>query len=326
MKALMKPMRYPRDQEMHPDHFYFDDFERHNAEIASFHLDRILGFRRVPPTTGRLLNITSEIYSLAPLRLLKTFFISPADNLCFHGTCDYYCDTAHAFCGQPDMLEASVAVLLPSERIAPREELENPWKRTYNERDQAKWETGLSPICTHSACSRFSFVLFVRCPDDSYCDKVRKWPEFQDSRLLTDVMDMAIFDFLIGNQDRHHYEVFDMFEETDEYEYPKSVCPLHLDQGRAFGRPREDDLLILAPLTQCCQIRISTLQILLRFHQHSPHLSEAVDQATKSDPLYPLLLEKHLKALDRRLSIVLRTVRDCIQKKNVTSVIITDGF
>ena len=48
-------------------------------------LDRLLGFRRAVPVTGRHINITTDIYELAEADLLKTFFISPAGNLCFHG-------------------------------------------------------------------------------------------------------------------------------------------------------------------------------------------------------------------------------------------------
>lgn len=71
------------------------------------------------PVTGRLLNMTSELYQKAEGDLLNTFFVSPSDNLCFHGKCSYYCDTSHAICGNPDTLEGSFAAFLPSSKIAP---------------------------------------------------------------------------------------------------------------------------------------------------------------------------------------------------------------
>lgn len=39
---------------------------------------------------------------------------------------------------------------------------------------------------------------------------------------------------------------------------------IHLDHGRAFGKPKHDEVSILAPLYQCCIIRKSTLEKLLK--------------------------------------------------------------
>lgn len=283
LQALFKPMRFPREQQTLPNHFYFTDFERHNAEIAAFHLDRLLGFRRAMPVTGRRLNMTSELYQKAEGDLLKTFFVSPSDNLCFHGKCTYYCDTSHAICGNPDMLEGSFAAFLPSKEFAPRKVWRHPWRRSYHKRRKAQWET-----------------------ESNYCAVVREIPPYDQGRRLYDLMDMSIFDFLIGNMDRHHYETFKMFG--------NDTFPLHLDHGRGFGKPYHDELSILAPVLQCCMIRQNTLQTLLTFHNGPVKLSAALRKSLEKDPVAPVLWEPHLEALDRRVQIILRGIRDCLQK------------
>jgi len=51
----------------------YDGYDRHNAEIASFHLDRLLDFRRSPLVVGRRVNLKEDIMPVATERLLKTF-------------------------------------------------------------------------------------------------------------------------------------------------------------------------------------------------------------------------------------------------------------
>jgi len=287
-QALFKPMRFPRSQETLPDHFYFTDFERHNAEIAAFHLDRLLGFRRAVPVTGRKINITTDIYELAETDLLKTFFISPAGNLCFHGKCSYYCDTSHAICGHPDNSEASLAAFLPSKATAPRKTWRHPWRRSYHKRRKANWET-----------------------DEDYCDYVKQIAPYNRGRRLLDVMDMAVLDFLMGNMDRHHYETLKPF---GNYTYP-----LHLDHGRGFGRSKHDELTILAPLYQCCMIRSTTLQKLLKYHNaKGPQstLGFALKTSLEKDAVRPVLLDAHYQAVDRRMAIILKVLRQCLKAAN----------
>lgn len=42
-----------------------------------------------------------------------------------------------------------------------------------------------------------------------------------------------------------------------------------------------------------------------------------------NDPIAPVLWEPHLEALDRRVDIILKGVRDCIRKNSVEDVVIT---
>ncbi|XP_026560086.1 extracellular serine/threonine protein kinase FAM20C [Pseudonaja textilis] len=293
-QALFKPMKQTREQETPPDFFYFSDYERHNAEIAAFHLDRILDFRRVPPVAGRLVNMTREIRDVTrDKKLWRTFFISPANNICFYGECSYYCSTEHALCGKPDQIEGSMAAFLPDLSLAKRKTWRNPWRRSYHKRKKAEWEV-----------------------DPEYCEEVKQTPPYDRGTRILDIMDMTIFDFLMGNMDRHHYETFEKFG--------NNTFIIHLDNGRGFGKYSHDELSILVPLNQCCRIRKSTYLRLQLLAKEEYKLSQLMEESLLEDKIAPILYKLHLEAMDRRLRIVLQAVRDCIEKESYNKVVEND--
>ncbi|XP_004374241.1 pseudokinase FAM20A [Trichechus manatus latirostris] len=290
-KAMFKPMRQQRDEETPEDFFYFIDFQRHNAEIAAFHLDRILDFRRVPPTVGKLVNVTKEILEVTKNEILQSvFFVSPASNVCFFAKCPYMCKTEYAVCGNPHLLEGSLSAFLPSLNLAPRLSVPNPWIRSYTLAGKEEWE--VNPL---------------------YCDIVKQIYPYNSSNRLLNIIDMAIFDFLIGNMDRHHYEMFTKFGDDGFL--------IHLDNARGFGRHSHDELSILSPLSQCCVIKKKTLLHLQLLAQANYRLSDVMRESLLDDQLTPVLTEPHLLALDRRLQIILKAVEGCIEAHGEESVI-----
>ncbi|XP_039658877.1 extracellular serine/threonine protein kinase FAM20C-like isoform X2 [Perca fluviatilis] len=278
-----------RDEETNYNFYYFSDFERHNAEIAAFHLDRVLGYRRIPPVVGRLVDVVKEIKDVTTDRkLARTFFTSPVGNVCFYGQCSYYCSTEHAVCGRPRDLEASLAVMLPDLSLAVRRTWRSPWRRSYSRSKLAKWES-----------------------EPDYCSTVTKTQPFNKGTRLVDFIDLVILDFLMSNMDRHHYETFEKFG--------NSTFLVHLDNGRAFGRHSKDEPSILAPLEQCCRIRRSTWLRLRLLSLSQYRLSDVMRASLSHDPLHsvaPLLSEPHLAALDRRLKTVLETVSRCQKRQS----------
>ena len=47
--------------------------------------------------------------------------------------------------------------------------------------------------------------------NNNYCDKVKQIPPYDKGPRLMDITDASIFDYVIGNADRHHYESFQNF-------------------------------------------------------------------------------------------------------------------
>ncbi|XP_016103928.1 extracellular serine/threonine protein kinase FAM20C-like [Sinocyclocheilus grahami] len=156
-----------RHEETDVNLYYFSDFERHNAEIAAFHLDRILGFRRVPPVV-EIKDIPTDH------KLVTTFFTSPVGNTRFYGQCSHYCSTEYAICGRPLKIERSMAAMLPGLSLAPRHSWRSPWKRSYSRSKLPQWET-----------------------DFNYCDSIKKTHPYDRGTRLVDLIDLSILGFLM---------------------------------------------------------------------------------------------------------------------------------
>ncbi|KAM4750013.1 dynein heavy chain domain-containing protein 1 [Anableps anableps] len=153
-----------------------------NYGQALFKPKKILGYRRIPPAVGRLVDVVKEIKDVTTDRkLAKTFFNSPVGNVCFFGQCSYYCSTEHAVCGTPRDLEASLAMMLPDVSLAKRRSWKSPWRRSYSRNKLAQWET-----------------------DPNYCETVKKTPPYDKGTRLVDFIDLVILDFLMKFTARYH--------------------------------------------------------------------------------------------------------------------------
>ncbi|XP_047483055.1 uncharacterized protein LOC125035034 [Penaeus chinensis] len=69
--VIFKPLRYSRNELIEG---IYSGFDRHNGEIAAFHLSRLLDLRMVPLTVGRNVSLKRQILPVSARRLSKTFF------------------------------------------------------------------------------------------------------------------------------------------------------------------------------------------------------------------------------------------------------------
>lgn len=284
-KVVFKPKRYSRDYVVEGEPYA--GYDRHNAEVAAFHLDRILGFRRAPLVVGRYVNLRTEVKPVATEQLLSTF-LTVGNNTCFYGKC-YYCRETEPACADGDMMEGSVTLWLPD--VWPLQKHRHPWGRTYREGKLARWEY-----------------------DESYCDAVKKTSPYDSGPRLLDIIDTAVFDYLIGNADRHHYESF----QDDE----GASMLILLDNAKSFGNPSLDERSILAPLYQCCIIRVSTWNRLN--YLKNGVLKSALKSAMAHEPISPVLSDPHLDTVDQRLLNVLATIKQCTDQFGTDTVLVED--
>lgn len=68
-------------------------------------------------------------------------------------------------------------------------------------------------------------------------------------------------------------------------------------------------------------MRASTLEMLLKYHI-GPSLGQSLKASLDNDSVRPVLLDSHYEAVDRRVGLVLRIMRECLlEAENPSDVI-----
>lgn len=133
-RAVFKPKWYSREDIIEGEVYAGSD--RHNGEIAAFHLSRLLNIPMVPLAVGRKVSLRRQILPVATRKLAATFYSRRGGQVCFYGVC-YYCHKDSSVCDNGHTLEGSVVLWLPAKRL-PLMHLPHPWARTYTHTKLAK--------------------------------------------------------------------------------------------------------------------------------------------------------------------------------------------
>lgn len=296
-KVVFKPKRFERDYVV-PGNSW-DGFDRHNAEVAGFHLDSILHFRRAPLVVGKNLKFREEILPVATERLKATIRYKKDvldkngdPTTCFYGKC-YYCKEEDLVChDQNGLLEGTLTLWIEKENYG-FVKLRHPYQRTYHPDKQARWEY-----------------------DPKYCNLVvKKEAPYDKGPRLLDITDASIFDYLIGNGDRHHYETF------DPKKHGTDAMLIMIDNAKSFGNSSLHDTSILAPVKQCCVIRSNTYDLLT---QYKTNIGNVLDMSMKNDPIYPVLTQDHFAAMNLRMGHIFEAIDGCLEEFTPDQVIVDE--
>ncbi|XP_034835925.1 glycosaminoglycan xylosylkinase homolog isoform X1 [Maniola hyperantus] len=271
-KIYFKPKRYNLNHVINGN--IYGGFDRHNSEVFAYYLAMVLNFKWIPPSVIRHIHIHKDIVPVATAGLKRTMVKNDSGSLCIYGKC-FYCKINETVCPDSNGEIEGAAILYLDRQFKIHK---SPWRRSYNTR-KMEWET-----------------------DNDFCKKVKG---ILSAKRLLNLIDVAIFDFLIQNGDRHRYEVY------------KDQIVL-LDNGKGLGNAMVDELDILAPLYQCCILTTSTWQNL-----------EMISGGVLTDTIkklgalrgHTLATEEHFKAVERRLLKVYATVQYCIGKHGRSKVL-----
>ncbi|KAK9736517.1 Golgi casein kinase, C-terminal, Fam20 [Popillia japonica] len=260
-EIIFKPKWYKKDEVI--EGVVYAGKDRYGSEILGFYISGLFEKPIVPISAERIISFKNELLPVATEKFLKTTLYLN-NRTCVYGTC-YYCNKNDPICENSHHVLSGAAIFNIKGTIKVHK---SPWRRIYKAGKIAEWQA-----------------------NDNYCKIIS---QNLSSKRILDFIDVAIFDFLIQNGDRHHYETL-------------NGNLLWLDNGKGLGNPNIDHIDILAPLYQCCQIRKSTWSKLLQLS------GGVLKEKLKLMPnIGNFVTDAHLDALERRLLFIYATVEFCM--------------
>lgn len=264
-------------------------FDRYDSELATYYFRQMMdNFVETPVMIGVRLDLEHEVWPVRDQPLNNNTWITEDGRYCVRFVCGY-CDDGLVVCGNNEsksILEGSLSFWATE----PLERVKNPWSSDCGHKGVEKW--------------RLNSAL---CPQLYLND-----PFYGNRRTLLDAIDANMFDFLVGNPDRHTFEYWENGNERHI---------ILVDNGKAFPNADVDDVGLLAAVFQCCMIRERTYALLKSFSD-APTLIARFKTFMASDPLYPFLDEPHVLAVPRRIRKAIVVIELCIEKYGPAAVLI----
>lgn len=153
----------------------------------------------------------------------------------------------------------------------------HPWRRSYHKRRKAQWETD-ADYCTMVRDDKPIFFISSDLQNDNSPLLGERYSAIRlrsSSPWLDGHVYLWLYDWEHGSTSLWDLQVWQRMtiKETDNNKsfirlnriFGNDTFPIHLDHGRGFGKPFHDEISVLAPVLQCCLIRSSTLEMLLKW-------------------------------------------------------------
>ncbi|KAK3580852.1 hypothetical protein CHS0354_032912 [Potamilus streckersoni] len=266
--------------------------EHPQYEITGFTLNRLFKLKNMPYATGRRLSWANEIEPVATDALLNATIVLEDGDVCVKWAC--YQMRPKTYCFKKGVIEGAIIYWLDN--------------RLVRERYQSK---GTAHHEFHVRGRRLDEFQTLMPGEKDFCQEFRQIRTYRKDNTFGHVLDMAVVDYIMLNYDTKHTYIANNCSKAAInlniiVDYGLSFCPV-------------DDVILLAPIYQCCNIRRKIYDALLK---HQFNFTKVFLTATSDDPLFPLLLEQDVIDMHNRLRTILALVNICMKKYGEEGVVL----